>query len=137
MLTTLNSSEALDPVDRDHAFLAVSRATSDYDEASTTAVFATADGGRTWTESAVFKTSAPVARLSFADDSHGWLLVSPAFETPGQPVTWLYRTSDGGLRWSPAWNSGGDTAGALPPPLYATANSGRTWRLVIPHLVTG
>jgi photosystem II stability/assembly factor-like uncharacterized protein len=102
MLTTLNSYEALDPVDGDHAFLAVSRATSDDDEASTTAVFATADGGRTWTESAVFKTSAPVARLSFADAGHGWLLVSPAFEEPGQPVTWLYRTSDGGLRWSPA-----------------------------------
>jgi hypothetical protein len=102
MLATLNSYEALDPVDGDRAYLAVSRATSDDDPASATAVFATADGGRTWTESAVFQTSAQAARLSFADASHGWLLLGPVFGGPGQPVTWLYWTSDGGLRWSPA-----------------------------------
>jgi photosystem II stability/assembly factor-like uncharacterized protein len=102
MLATLNSYEALDPVDGDRAYLAVSRATSDDDPASATAVFATADGGRTWTESAVFQTSAQAARLSFADASHGWLLLGPVFSEPGQPVTWLYRTSDGGQRWSPA-----------------------------------
>jgi photosystem II stability/assembly factor-like uncharacterized protein len=102
MLATLNSYQALDPVDGDHAYLAVSHAASDDDLASTTAVFVTADGGRSWTESAVFTTSAPAARLSFADASHGWLLLGPVFTGPGQPVTWLYRTSDGGLRWSPA-----------------------------------
>jgi photosystem II stability/assembly factor-like uncharacterized protein len=102
MLATLNSYEALDPVDGDRAYLAVSRATSDDDLASTTAVFVTADGGRTWTESAVFQTSAQAAGLSFADASHGWLLLGPVFWGPGQPVTWLYRTFDGGLRWSPA-----------------------------------
>jgi photosystem II stability/assembly factor-like uncharacterized protein len=70
------------------------------DPVSATAVFATADGGRTWSESAVFQTSAQAVRLSFADASHGWLLLGPTFRAPGQPVTWLYRTSDGGLRWS-------------------------------------
>jgi photosystem II stability/assembly factor-like uncharacterized protein len=116
MLTTLYSFEALDPVDRNHAYLAVSRATSDSGDggpASTTAVFVTANGGRTWTESAVFRTSAPAARLSFADAGHGWLLLSPTFRGPGQPVTWLYRTSDGGLRWSPA-------ATVAPPGNYGT-----------------
>jgi len=103
MLTTLNSYQALDPVDGDHAYLAVSHATSDDGSpAGTTAVFATADGGRSWTESAVFQTSAQAVRLSFADASHGWLLLGPPFSAPGQPVTWLYQTSDGGLRWSPA-----------------------------------
>jgi photosystem II stability/assembly factor-like uncharacterized protein len=103
ILATLNSSEALDPVDGDHAYLAVSHwASDDGGPVSTTAVFVTADGGRTWTKSAVFTTSAPAARLSFADASHGWLLLGPAFSGPGQPVTWLYRTSDGGLHWSPA-----------------------------------
>ncbi len=103
MLATLYSYQALDPVDGDRAYLAVSRATSDDGGAvSTTAVFVTADGGRTWAESAVFPTSAPAAGLSFADASHGWLLLGPVFSAPGQPVTWLYRTSDGGLRWSPA-----------------------------------
>jgi photosystem II stability/assembly factor-like uncharacterized protein len=103
MLTTLYSYQALDPVDGEHAYLAVSHATSDGGGAvSTTAVFATADGGGTWTESAVFRTSAQAAGLSFADASHGWLLLGPVFSGPGQPATWLYRTSDGGLRWSPA-----------------------------------
>jgi photosystem II stability/assembly factor-like uncharacterized protein len=105
MLTTLYSSQALDPVDSDHAFLAVSHAPSDSGDGgpvNTTAVFATADSGRTWTESAVFTTSAPAARLSFADPRHGWLLLAPTFRGPGQPATWLYRTSDGGLHWSPA-----------------------------------
>jgi photosystem II stability/assembly factor-like uncharacterized protein len=103
MLATLNSYQALDPVDGDHAYLAVSHATSDDGgPVSTTAVFVTADGGRSWTESAVFTTSAPAVGLSFADASHGWLLLGPAFTGPGQPVTWLYQTSDGGLRWSAA-----------------------------------
>ena len=105
MLTTLYSSQALDPVDSDHAYLAVSHATSDSGDGgpvNTTAVFATADSGRTWTESAVFTTSAPAARLNFADPRHGWLLLAPTFRGPGQPATWLYRTSDGGLHWSPA-----------------------------------
>ena len=103
MLATVYSFEALDPVDGEHAYLAVSRATSDNGgPVSTTAVFATADGGRTWTESAVFRTSDPVARLSFADASHGWLLLDSVFHGPGQPETWLYGTSDGGRRWLPA-----------------------------------
>jgi photosystem II stability/assembly factor-like uncharacterized protein len=103
MLASLYSYEALDPVDGEHAYLAVSRATSgNGNPVSTTAVFATADGGRTWIESAVFTTSAQAARLSFADASHGWLLLGPTFMAPGQPVTWLYRTSDGGRHWSPA-----------------------------------
>jgi photosystem II stability/assembly factor-like uncharacterized protein len=103
MLTTLNSYEALDPVDGDRAYLAVSHATSaSGGPVSTTAVFATADGGGTWTESAVFQTSSPAAQLSFADASHGWLLLGPTFTAPGEPATWLYQTSDGGLHWSPA-----------------------------------
>jgi len=102
MLATPYSYQALDAVDGDHAYLAVSRAAADGGPVSTTAVFATADGGRSWTESAAFTTSAPAAGVSFADASHGWLLLSPVFNAPGQPVTWLYRTSDGGLRWSPA-----------------------------------
>ena len=70
----------------------------------------------------------------------------------------FYTTADGGQSWTPvpqgthftqygetidfasqqagfAWSSGGDTAGA--PPLYTTTNSGRTWHLITPHLITG
>jgi photosystem II stability/assembly factor-like uncharacterized protein len=72
----------------------------------------------------------------------------------------FYLTADGGQSWTPvpqgthftqlgeaidfasqqvgfAWTSGTGTAGALPPPLDATANSGRTWQPFIPRLVTG
>jgi photosystem II stability/assembly factor-like uncharacterized protein len=101
-LATPYSYEALDPVNGDRAYLAVSRAASDGGGPVSTAVFGTADAGRTWTESAAFRTSAQAARLSFADASHGWLLLGPVFTGPGQPVTWLYQTSDGGLHWSPA-----------------------------------
>jgi hypothetical protein len=130
MLATLNSYEALDPVDGDRAYLAVSRAASDDDLASATAVFATADGGRTWTESAVFRTSAPAARVSFADASHGWLLLGPVFSAPGQPVTWLYRTSDGGLRWSPA-------ATAAPPGDYGSNSFCQPLNLTMLTAATG
>ena len=131
MLATLNSYQALDPVDGDHAYLAVSRATSDDGgPPSTTAVFATADGGRTWTESAVFKTSAPAAGLSFTDASHGWLLLSQAFSGPAQPVTWLYQTSDGGLRWSPA-------ATAAPPGNYGMNDMCRPLNLTFLTATTG
>jgi photosystem II stability/assembly factor-like uncharacterized protein len=130
MLATLNSYQALDPVDGDHAYLAVSRAASDDDLASTTAVFVTADGGRTWTESAVFTTSAPAARLSFADARHGWLLLGPVFSGPGQPVTWLYQTSDGGLRWSPA-------ATVAPPGHYGTNSMCQPLNLTLLTATTG
>ena len=133
MLTTLYSYQALDPVDGDHAYLAVSHATSDSDDggpAGTTAVFVTADGGRTWTELAVFTTSAPAARLSFADASHGWLLLGPAFSGPGQPVTWLYRTSDGGLHWSPA-------ATVAPPGNYGINNFCQPLNLTFVTATTG
>jgi photosystem II stability/assembly factor-like uncharacterized protein len=130
MLAPLNSYEALDPVDGDRAYLAVSRATSDDDPASTTAVFATADGGRTWTESAVFTTSAQAARLSFADASHGWLLLGRTFTGPGQPVTWLYQTPDGGLHWSPA-------ATVAPPGIYGIDSFCQPLNLTLLTATTG
>jgi photosystem II stability/assembly factor-like uncharacterized protein len=131
MLTTLYSYQALDAVDGDHAYLAVSHATSDDGGAvSTTAVFVTGDGGRTWTESAVFRTSAPAARLSSADASHGWLLLGPVFRAPGQPATWLYRTSDGGLHWSPA-------ATAAPSGNYGINSFCQPLNLTFPTATTG
>jgi photosystem II stability/assembly factor-like uncharacterized protein len=130
-LTALYSYQALDAVDGDRAYLAVSRAASDDGgPVSTTAVFVTADGGRTWTESAVFRTSAPAARLSFADASHGWLLLGPVFSGPERPVTWLYRTSDGGLRWSPA-------ATVAPPGNYGTNSMCQPLNLTFLAAATG
>jgi photosystem II stability/assembly factor-like uncharacterized protein len=131
MLTTLYSYQALAPVDGDRAYLAVSHAASDGGgPVSTTAVFGTADGGRTWTESAVFQTGSPAVRLSFADASHGWLLLGPVFSGPGQAATWLYRTSDGGLHWSPA-------ATVAPPGTYGINSFCQPLNLTLLTVVTG
>jgi len=103
MLATVFASQALDPVDSEHAYLAVSPATQD---TSTTpapaAVFATADGGRTWTESAPFTVDGSVIQVTFADARHGWLLTDAGLSATGAPLPWLYRTTDGGLHWSQA-----------------------------------
>jgi photosystem II stability/assembly factor-like uncharacterized protein len=130
MLATPYSYEAFDPVDGNHAYLAVSRATSADDGPARTVVFWTADGGRTWTESAVFTTSAQAAQLSFSDARHGWLLLGPVFSGPGQPVTWLYRTSDGGLRWSPA-------ATVAPPGSYGSNSMCQPLNLTLVTAATG
>ncbi len=131
MLATVNSYQALDPVDGDRAYLAISRATSDGGgSASTTVVFGTVDGGSTWTESAVFQTSAPAGRLSFADPTDGWLLLDRVFSRPGQSATWLYRTSDGGLRWSPA-------ATVAPPGNYGSNSFCQPLTLTVLTAATG
>ena len=104
MLSTLFASEAIDPVDGQHAYLAVTAATQDGDSIapSPTAVFATADGGRTWTESTPFTIDGTVAQVTFADPEHGWLLVNVDLSPTGKPLPWLYRTTDGGRQWVPA-----------------------------------
>jgi hypothetical protein len=68
--------------------------------------------------------------LSFADASHGWLLLGPVFSGPGQPVTWLYRTSDGGLRWFPA-------ATAAPPGNYEINSFCQPLNLTVLTAATG
>jgi photosystem II stability/assembly factor-like uncharacterized protein len=103
MLATTFASEALDPVDTEHAYLAVSGATQDSSTAANpAAVFTTADGGRKWTESAPFTVDGPVIQVAFADARHGWLLVGAGNSASGAPLPWLYRTTDGGRHWTPA-----------------------------------
>lgn len=103
MLAGLYSYEALDPVDGEHAYLAVTRGSQDGDatSANPTAIFATDDGGRTWVEAAMFKAAGDVTQLTFVNAEDGWLLMDEYFGETPQPV-WLYRTVDGGRHWSPA-----------------------------------
>ena len=116
MLATTFATEALDPVDSEHAYLAVSGATQDSETAANpAAVFTTADGGRTWTESAPFTVDGPVIQVTFADARHGWLLVGTGNSANGTPLPWLYRTTDGGLHWTPA--------PAAPPPGEGGSNN--------------
>jgi photosystem II stability/assembly factor-like uncharacterized protein len=103
MLATTFASQALDPVDSEHAYLAVSPATQDTSPGpAPAAVFATTDGGRTWTESAPFTVDGPVIQVTFADPRHGWLLADGGHSATGAPLPWFYRTTDGGLHWTQA-----------------------------------
>lgn len=107
LLETPGATVALDALGAKRAWLAVTATRSTQSSSSLmTVVFGTSDGGWTWTESAPFKVPAPAGPLSFlngplsfADPDDGWLLVSYG-GTMGQDPVWLYRTTDGGRRWS-------------------------------------
>ncbi len=64
-----------------------------------TVTFGTADGGRSWTRSAPVRGPGGARWLAFADPAHGWLVQDLGAAMQQNPVR-LYRTSDGGRRWS-------------------------------------
>jgi len=100
MLSTMNATEAVDAADATHAYLAVtSPLLRSPTRLRTTEVFATGDGGQTWTESAPVKAAGDASQLSFTDSTHGWLLVSEGAAMGRNPVR-VYRTTDGGTHWS-------------------------------------
>jgi photosystem II stability/assembly factor-like uncharacterized protein len=83
-----------------------------------TVTFGTADGGRTWTRSALIHAAGYASSLAFTDATHGWLLQSLGAAMQQNPVQ-VYRTVDGGRRWSliaasPRWNQAGTSPGGLP-----------------------
>jgi photosystem II stability/assembly factor-like uncharacterized protein len=116
LLATPDAQAVLQALDGERAWLAVTPATTDSSPVYLTEVFATADGGRTWTESAPLKVSAPASLLSFAGPEDGWLLANYGGSMNQDPVQ-LYRTTDGGLRWSLI-------AQTLPGPYGGTSSSG-------------
>lgn len=116
LLATPDAQVVLQALDGERAWLAVTPATTDSSPVHLTEVFATADGGRTWTESAPLEVSAPASLLSFADPDDGWLLANYGGSMNQDPVQ-LYRTTDGGLRWSLI-------AKTLPGPYGGTSSSG-------------
>jgi photosystem II stability/assembly factor-like uncharacterized protein len=100
LLSASSASEVLDAVDSERAYFAVTASAAQTASAvSTTVSFATDDAGRTWTESAPLRTASQAGFLSFADASHGWLLMSEGAAMGRNPVR-VYRTADGGRRWS-------------------------------------
>jgi photosystem II stability/assembly factor-like uncharacterized protein len=118
-LGTVAAAEVLDPVDGEHAYLAVSGGPAEGAGVKTTIeFFTTADGGRRWTESPPLSAQAAVSELSFADPENGFLMTDGDTGAMGQDPVSLYRTTDGGEYWSLT---------AATPPLTAatgTAESG-------------
>jgi hypothetical protein len=130
MLATKFAAAALDVTDAEHAYLAVSAVTQGENAADDpTAVFATADGGRTWTESAPFRVTGALVQMTFADATHGWLLLDTGGNSAGHPLPWLYRTTDG-RHWAPA-------ASAEPPGSGGTNNMCQKLGLAFPTATTG
>jgi photosystem II stability/assembly factor-like uncharacterized protein len=130
MLSPTNSAEALDPVDGEHAYLAVSASAQGASVAATsTVVFATANGGHNWSRSRPFKTTDSVVRLTFASQRFGWLLPEIPFGGQGAPRPWLYRTADGGMHWS--------SVSAPPPGQWGSNDFCRALSLVFVSTVTG
>jgi len=64
-----------------------------------TLVFGTADGGRAWRQSAGIPDGSEPVAIDFVSPSRGWLLESLGAAMQQNPVR-LYRSTDGGLRWS-------------------------------------
>ncbi|HXW47166.1 MAG TPA: YCF48-related protein [Streptosporangiaceae bacterium] len=62
-----------------------------------TEVFATSDGGRSWRHSAPFPAAGPDV-LDF-DGAYGWLLDDEGAAMGQNPIK-VYRSTDGGVRWS-------------------------------------
>jgi photosystem II stability/assembly factor-like uncharacterized protein len=69
-----------------------------------THVFGTTDGGRSWRESSAVGGAAGPVAIDFAGPRRGWLLDSLGEAMNANPVV-LYRTIDGGVRWSLAARS--------------------------------
>lgn len=122
-------------------------------------VFRTADGGETWRGVEVErKASGHIfgVSLDFVDSQRGWLMIEPEHGMSSRPGE-LYRTTDGGERWSlvarsvplgpspenglpfygpfafrnalTGWVGGGRGAAFHPDhPLYLTRDGGQTWQ---------
>jgi len=108
LLATADAGQVLDSVSGERAYLAVTGATEQSNSAvNTTRVFMTGDGGRSWADSEPLRAVSVASQLAFADPEHGFLMLGGDGGPMGQDPVWVYRTSDGGARWSLAAASPG------------------------------
>lgn len=105
MLTRADSYATLFALDARRAWLAVADVPDIgawAEQPAPTTVFATADGGRTWTASRpVPGPGIPRAQpgwLYFTDAAHGWLMKDLGAEMGHEAVA-IYRSGDGGAHW--------------------------------------
>jgi photosystem II stability/assembly factor-like uncharacterized protein len=89
-------------VDAEHGFAALGPA-----QVSPSLLFATDDGGVTWTKVGRIPDLEGVeiggTQMEFTDPLDGWVVTGPTFSANGQPSSpggALYRTTDGGVSWS-------------------------------------
>jgi photosystem II stability/assembly factor-like uncharacterized protein len=92
LLVPGRSGAILQPMSASRAWLAVTAHGG-------TVTFGTADGGRSWTRSSLVRAPGDARWVDFTDPAHGWLLQDLGAAMQQNPVR-LYRTGDGGKRWS-------------------------------------
>ena len=115
LLSRPDATEVFDVAGAERAYLAISTSTQQSAAApSTTMLFMTSDGGRTWAEQPPASTTGIASLLSFPDPEHGWLLMNSGGAMGQDPVR-VYRTSDGGAHWSLA---------AASPPVDGNSDTG-------------
>lgn len=115
LLSTPNAAQVLYTAGAERAYLAVTTSPNANSIAgSTTRVFATSDGGRTWTEPPPVRAAGYASGLTFTDAEHGWLLINEGAAMGRNPVQ-VYRTTDGGTHWSLTAQS---------PPINSDSDSG-------------
>jgi hypothetical protein len=122
LLSTPFATVVLRALNGRRAWLAVTAASSANQfpgDVHRTLVYVTGDGGRTWTRSAALNVPGFAEFLSFPDARHGWLLEDMGSEDVlmGADYADVYRTVDGGLRWS-------EVAHTPAPPSTAVSKSG-------------
>jgi photosystem II stability/assembly factor-like uncharacterized protein len=97
-ISALASGQALlEAATAERAWFAVPTSTSG--PPGKTLVFGTGDGGRSWRLSAAVPDGYDPVALDFVSPTRGWLLESLGAAMGQNPVR-LYRSTDGGVRWS-------------------------------------
>ena len=113
-----NGQALLEAATAERAWFAVPTSTSG--PPGKTLVFGTTDGGRSWRQSAGVPDGFDPLAIDFVSPSRGWLLESLGSAMQQNPVR-LYRSTDGGVRWSLVASSprmAGDPATPSGLPLY-------------------
>jgi photosystem II stability/assembly factor-like uncharacterized protein len=126
----------LDAATAERAWFAVPTSTSG--PPGKTLVFGTADGGRSWQQSAGIPDGYDPVALDFVSPNRGWLLESLGAAMQQNPVR-LYRSTDGGVRWSLVARSprmAGDPATRSGLPLYCD-KVGLAFRTAATGWITG
>ena len=121
LLVPNRSEVSLQPLSASRAWLmvTVARSRGEYGiRLARTVVFGTVDGGRSWTQSAPIRAPGYAHWVAFTDPARGWLVQDLGAAMEQNPVQ-LYRTGDGGQRWSlvaasPRSNQAGTSPSGLP-----------------------